>query len=379
MPSDNDTNPQTDSTTRAAYGLPELRKAIRTRAEGIRKLMERAGLPKMCQSLLSISSRDHTVEIIEPRLSRKASQRDTDDRESAEQSANELMLQHTIDVCLSYFYEQVFSLGEPSLLGFSQKLFGTRTFPTYHKVELPARSAWVCDQFISARRLSNVVETLASEGCLQPEDDRHVSKLEKSVLRCLKDAVTDAIPADKAHLNVVRIFLREECEFLEGVQEKINERRPVTSDDAERLGDFLTLGSVKTVSNMESGATPWSFDLVFCPLFTPPPHYYPYPVQVRIARLLAAPVAFEICRELSGLSQDRNRKPYIQMCHAPACQKLFFTSRANAKVCESTVPGKTSPCKLEWDRFLRWLRKCGHNVDTRWNDAGLIKRFIKLG
>ena len=381
MPSDNDTNPQADPTTKAAYGLPELRKAMKTGAEGIRKLMKRVELPENCHNLLptSLGVYGEKIPTLPRPLKLKARQRNTGEDTPTERSSNELMLQRTIDDCLSYFYSSAFVAGKPGFLGFSQKLFGPTQSRFAHRTgELTVHSAWVCDQFIGAKRLSDVVRASAPESCLKLEDDRPVSKLEKSVLRCLKNAATNAIPGDKAHLNVVRIFLKEELRFLEGVRQDIADGRPVTSDEVERLGDFLSSGSVETVSSMEPGSTPWSFNLVFFPEFSLHPLYHPYPSQVYIARLLAAPVAFEICRGLSELSRDRKRKQFIQKCRAPSCHKLFFTSRANAKACESTTAGEASSCKSEWDKYSRWLKNCGHKVDTQWNDADVIKQFMQF-
>ena len=161
-------------------------------------------------------------------------------------------------------------------------------------------------------------------------------------------------------------------------KQEIDEGQPMTSDDAKRLGAFLSLGLVGTVSKMKPDAKPWSFDLVFFPVFSLNPLDRMCPIQVYIARLLAAPAAFEICLRLSELSRGKNRKRYVRKCHAPSCRKLFFTNRANAKGCERTEPGAVSRCKLEWDRYSRWLKKCKYDVATKWDDAELMSRFLEV-
>jgi len=378
MPTDSDTNPQTGPTTRAAYGLPDLRKAIRAGARGIKKLMECAGLPTMYQNELSAGYGIPEGIMAALGSSREVEPRDKTGDESAEPLTDERLLQRTIDECLSYSCRQVLRPSRISLFEFRQMFLVNRAWLAHRKDGLAACLVWVCDQFIGAKLVSDVVKQFASGRHLELEDDRPISRFEKSVLRCLKGAAMGSIASGKAHLDLVRIFLREELRFLESVLQGIDEGQPVTSDDAERLGAFLSLGSVETVHDMEPGSTPWSFKLVFFPVFSPYSFENLYPSQMRIARLLAAPVAFDICLELSELSRGTKRKRYIRKCRAPSCRKLFFTSRATAKACKSTESGEVSPCKSEWDKYSRWMKNCTYDADTQWNDADVIKQFMQF-
>ena len=219
MPVDDDTNTQGTTPARSAYGLPELRTAIRAGAKGISKLMERAGLLEACHNLAPTGFGVYDVVTATPPRSRKARQPDAAGDTSAEQLSSELLLQRTIDDCLAHFHRGAFALGKPGLLGFSQQLFGHRAWSAHNSGNLAAHSVWVCDQFIGAECLSEVVEPFASEGCLELKNDRPVSKLEKNVLGCLREAATGSIDGAKAHLDIVGMFLEEEILFLEGLKQ----------------------------------------------------------------------------------------------------------------------------------------------------------------
>ena len=97
---------------------------------------------------------------------------------------------------------------------------------------------------------------------------------------------------------------------------------------------------------------------------------------VHMARGLMACAWFEIAHGLEAFFQEPKA---IVVCRAPSCGRTFYTTRPEQLTCPAgEAKAWPSKCKMEWDRYARWLRnKLSRNPETDWADEKLKAQFIK--
>lgn len=94
-----------------------------------------------------------------------------------------------------------------------------------------------------------------------------------------------------------------------------------------------------------------------------------------LAIMLLVQPAFNLAQQLhSQCSKPR----FVRQCRAPSCGKRFYTGRKNAVVCPSTTSVRASECRLEWIRYMRWLKNLNKNPESDWNHPMLKENFLRM-
>jgi len=310
-----------------------------------------------------------------------------------------------VDDYLGYFFSRAFNppdrpAGTERDLPFSCQLFGQKRLESSGGTSTAEQYAWVCDSFVKCKRLKDIAELAGDDACRGLHEDRKIDALEKSVLKLLGKAIREPECRATCDWELTQLFLRDENTFLSGVHKKVKEK-PLSKSEAERLAGYLGYGIVNAVSRLLPGVEPWSFrvefyidrhDSVVCPedrARSPMPgamraqSLYSGPRHAGLARLLAAPAAFEVCTELAEYARDPKRDKFIRKCRNPRCRRLFYTNDARAKCCPSKSPGHVSPCKNQWDNFSRHLEdefpSDDDAADLHWDEDDVISAYLSPG
>jgi len=343
-----------DLSTRPSHGSDDLAEAI-GRHEKLKLLAEQAAIGDPFAGCAVEPAAGAPVQEAEPRLVR-----------DFQDFATVRSIHSVIDLYLQYFFVPPFKRVDRSTshqpVSFSKELFGQKQLRSVGK-EDRAQRTWVCDKFLGAKDLEEVAHSAGPEACLvlNPNDNREIRPLEEEVLHVLKKA--NAMPEYDpwSDWELVRLFLKEHCSFLTRIR-KSHRKVPLPAEDGQRLSRYLKYGTVDVLYDRHVELPPkpkpnefeskrWSFGMRFFPDTAKALERFVHrePLHVCIARLLAAPVAFQVCREMAEFAGGDQRKKFIRKCHSPDCDKFFYSSRADAKCCESTIRGRASKCKTAYD------------------------------
>ena len=143
VPAADDSDATDRHPTTAAYDLPELRRAMRARGEGIKKLMKSLGFPEHIFDLGPSSIRVDTDKMVPKKQAGVKGKNGGDTGGSAEQSLTQNSIVRTIDDFLLHFYRHAFAMSEPSLAGISQRIFGGKEFLRPSRAGLAVYSVWL--------------------------------------------------------------------------------------------------------------------------------------------------------------------------------------------------------------------------------------------
>lgn len=170
--------------------------------------------------------------------------------------------------------------------------------------------------------------------------------------------------------NCVWLTSESEIEEMLNIQKYIRDDVPLTQGQIELLDNYMQYGRPQLYwchKKNECGM----FDLKLDPVYIHDINLYP--LEQTSTYLLIQP-AFLLAQQLrNACREDR----YIRKCHAPSCEREFYTGHKDAVACSSkNLRGKKSHCLNEWTRYRRWLTKIGKNPETDWDIQELKDKFL---
>jgi hypothetical protein len=176
---------------------------------------------------------------------------------------------------------------------------------------------------------------------------------------------------DAAWWKCVTAATKEMGEILLAIQTKVRRREPITEDEHESLQEYLVNASPRLVwvyDDDDSG----QYIVKVKPDFQ---MINRYPIY-HMAMALAIPPAYVVARELEDSMKEFGNR-FVVACRNPQCGRTFYSGRKDAVACPKKPHERvTSPCKRAWDKYKRWLVRCGYDPDAVWNRDDLKKQYL---
>lgn len=199
----------------------------------------------------------------------------------------------------------------------------------------------------------------------------HITALQRSEFAFIAAGAASHDACDEAWWRCVAAETEQIAQGLKRIQEKVRNQRPIGDEEHSELNEYLAEARPVLV---------WVFDedgSGQCVVKVEPDFAMinRYPMQQMATALIVQPV-YSVARELEDWASETGPR-FIVTCRNPHCGQTFYSGHQDAVACPKK-PGKriTSPCKREWDKFARWLRAEGRDVEVDWKRKALRKQYL---
>ncbi len=173
----------------------------------------------------------------------------------------------------------------------------------------------------------------------------------------------------EAWWNCLWLFMEPTILTMLDIRKRINADTPLYQEQIRTLNYYISHGYPDIDFLVEDGGKlklevilkPHTLGMIFNS-----------PFEVMSVVLLVQP-AFDLAQQL----QNNCSKPrFIQKCHAPSCDKSFYTQRKHQLVCGGSQGNIKTRCALEWQQYRNWLKILGKTPERDWNNPTRMVEFL---